>query len=977
MNGGILTNAKNKSCETRLSCNSVVTKVPFKTPADIKLLHQNMQCLRNKTLEAELLLAEVDPDIVCFTEIGLSEDEFEMVNLGGFSALSCSTRENYAHGGVGFFVRDTLRGREIPQIKSFGTESHFEATAVTIGSKKDYNELCYLGIYRSPNGSVDIFLEKLPLMLSYLFSRFSNVLVCGDINLDLLSDGMKNKIYTDIMQSFGLRSLINTATRVCRTASTLIDHVYTTLAEDVCSAIVLSTAVSDHDTQLCTVKGFSAKADDSQPIFEFRRTFHPIKIEKFTGAIVNEDWEAVFHAHGVNEKMQAFKEIFMSYFELYFPLKYQRVNTPRKLNWVTKGILKSRETLAALSQLARLSNNPSLQDRFRSYRAVYRKVLIAAKKLTVNNLIKNSDCTSKRMWDIINLEKGEVRKKKGLTEVKVEGAVISQSAEIAEALNVHFSSLVDKLRLDRVASHMTAVEANSLGCRSLFLDPVTVHEIEEILSSFKNKFSAGEDGIPDRLLKVCAGALALPLENIINESFSTGVFPECLKTARVVPVHKRGERDIKNFRPISVINGLSKVFEIAVYRRLMSFSIQTQAISPNQYGFMKGKSTTQAIAALLDRVFRAWEDKSYALSVFMDLAKAFDSIEHGILLGKLDTLGVRGVALDWFCSYLGGRSQFVDVDRSRSRPQLVRYGVPQGSVLGPLLFNIFINSLIDTPMQGNLVLYADDSTLVVRGASAEDLKCSSYTDLTYLAEWLHENRLHINVDKSKYVLFRTKNKPDIDLDVVLDNDELGRVPSIRLLGMLVDESLCWDEHVDHLCKKLNSALHLLRKLSYFCHTEVLLTVYYSLFLSHARYCLPVWGGGSSFNMNRVFLLQKQAVRVISGLLFNESCKTVFTRLGLLTLPSLYIFEFIKFVIQSGSGNSVAKVTGRATRQVADFYVPTCRLEKSKSNVNYAGLHLFNCLPGVLKAKRGERDFFPLLKSYLIAQECYSVGEFTD
>ena len=352
-----------------------------------------------------------------------------------------------------------------------------------------------------------------------------------------------------------------------------------------------------------------------------------------------------------------------------------------------------------------------------------------------------------------------------------------------------------------------------------------------------------------------------PLCDLVNSSLEEGVFPEPMKVARVVPKFKRGGRDDwSNWRPISVLTSISKLFELVMARRLYSFLDDCGIISDSQHGFRKARSTSSAVAEFLHKVHIAWEEKKYALGVFMDLSKAFDCVRHDLLLEKLEALGIRGVVLKWFRSYLEGRQQFVEVHGSKSSMLNVKFGVPQGSVLGPLLFLIYINDLEAHVKLGKLVLFADDSNLITTAACSEDLETATFIELANIQQWFQENGLVLNADKSTYILFRHRNKPDIDPTVMIGGEVLERADSGMFLGIGVDEHLNWSCHIDKLCKKLSSTIYLLRNMRPYCDDAMLTSLYHSLFVSVARYGIANWGGGSASNMYRVLILQKRALR---------------------------------------------------------------------------------------------------------------------
>ena len=326
----------------------------------------------------------------------------------------------------------------------------------------------------------------------------------------------------------------------------------------------------------------------------------------------------------------------------------------------------------------------------------------------------------------------------------------------------------------------------------------------------ETKTRSGNDNISSKLLKILNHSVSTAISIVINKSLSTGTVPNTLKIAKVIPIYKAKDKtDMGNYRPISLLPSISKVLEKIVHSRLYKFLTNNKILSENQFGFRPSRSTVDAVCKLTSDVLSASETNQYTLAVLLDLSKAFDTINHEILLNKLNHYGIRGVALEWFRSYLTSRRQFVSYHGCTSASQTVTCGVPQGSVLGPLLFIIYTNDLPVSLEHSKSILFADDITLYHSHTDKAILRQSIEHDLKLLNDWFCSNKLSLNVPKTHFMVFCPKKRNDIsDLETLnLGDKSINRVNTAKFLGIYIDDELEWGEHIDHVANKLASGTY--------------------------------------------------------------------------------------------------------------------------------------------------------------------------
>ena len=396
------------------------------------------------------------------------------------------------------------------------------------------------------------------------------------------------------------------------------------------------------------------------------------------------------------------------------------------------------------------------------------------------------------------------------------------------------------------------------------------------------------------------------LTYIFNLSLCQGKFVTAFRHVKVVPIHKNGDvQNLNKYRPISLLSSFSKILEKIVYKRLYSFFDRFNLFSNSQFGFRRGHSTSHANCLLVDKVAAAFEKKEFffffskaasrLLGIFLDLSKAFDrpTINHKILLHKLNHYGIRGTALNWFMSYLTGRTQQVCYNGvASSNINEINLSVPQGSILGPLLFIIYVNDFPNCLKYGTSLSFADDTSIFISGKTARTLFDKGNDELCNIDNWLVANKLSLNANKTKCVHFKTANSktPPSDLNLVIRNVIIERVSSVRVLGTIIHENLSWKEHMLALKSKLRATLGAVIRVKPYLNKHFLLSIYHSLVISRIRYCIINWNHGNSTILYQLQGICNEFIRLTLGLSRNEDVLPIMKQHNLLTINDIFKYE---------------------------------------------------------------------------------------
>jgi hypothetical protein len=575
----------------------------------------------------------------------------------------------------------------------------------------------------------------------------------------------------------------------------------------------------------------------------------------------------------------------------------------KKNDWITLGIIKSIKYKDKLYKKLKNMKTPCTKRtnaliNLKTYEKILKKMIKLAKQRYYHNLFKKYNGNIKETWATLSQLIGRKKKKKEFSKCFIHNdKMIIDKNNIANEFNRYFANVglntANNIKYEGEKDY-TIFLKNKPNCNLTF-QTIDKEVVENVINQLKPKQSTGYDNISANLLKHITNEVSSALALIINQSFITGIFPSKLKIARILPLFKKeNEQLLTNYRPISLLPVISKIFERVMFTQLHTYFKTNDLFCKNQYGFLQGLSTELAAMELTDRIIKDMDAGKIPLNIYIDLSKAFDTLDHSILVQKLKFYGVNGSALNLFKSYLKNRKQYVDWDEHNSDFMDISTGVPQGSILGPLLFIIYINDIPNSTEKFHLIMYADDTTMYIpidnTSLSSQELTTTLNNEMGNISDWFKVNKLALNEKKTKYMLFGMPQREIKSINLKIDEKQIEMVKQFNFLGLELDNNMNWSCHINKIATKISKSIGIMNKVKYILPQHILLMLYNTLILPHLNYCLLTWGTQTT----RMFKLQKKAMRILNLSKYNAHTEPIFKMLRILKLEELYKYRMMKF-----------------------------------------------------------------------------------
>lgn len=834
----------------------------------LRVAHLNIRSVVPKFVAFKNFLIHSNIDVFCLSETWLSNAvSNDSIYIEGYTLL----RVDRLHrgGGIALYLRNNL------QFNLIQTSNVIEQLWVSLRVR---DKILIVGVcYRPPQINAKLFVDALEESLSTSMQISDSIYCLGDLNIDLLQLDFPSTGYLlSMLEALNMQQVLKDPTRISSTSASMIDLILTSDPESILSSGVGGLNLSDHELIQCTIKYETPKAE---PFFYTFRDFKKLDQRKFQEHLEALPLHNIFYIFDVDSKVSYLNNHLIALFDQHMPVKTVRV-TKKKAPWVTENVRLMMSLRDKAKANYRRTNLAQHWDYYKQMRNLTTHTISNEKRAYFKYVAANRN--SKYLWK-------ELKSLNIATKTKHE---IPQVLEDPEAINSYFIDSIPKIGADK-AELLNYYSANSL-CNSKFtFQTINTEDLCKIISNLKN-CSAGPDGLTATFVKLCCPYLLPFLVNIVNSVILQGKFPSVWKKATVIPVPKVASPSVfSELRPISILSVLSKIMEKIMEAQLREHINKHDILPPTQSGFRPGYSCSTALLCITDDIFQASDEGNLTALALLDFSKAFDTIDHEILVGILKSCGVSGGAVDLLSSYLENRSQQVRLNGITSSSRIVTTGVPQGSILGPLLFTVYTSNFHRFIKHAKIHMYADD-TQVYYSFPLKDVQLARQRlnyDLKRLADLSSQHALLLNPSKSVLLLFGKKQDRltlKNNFEISINDTPVKMSESAKNLGVIIEPMLRFRQHILKNVQKAYNGLRLLFPHRRYLLTNVKKTLCDSLVLSQLIYCSPVYSPClSQDDMNRVQRVQNSCIRFIYGIRKFQHVSHKFSELGWLKMRNRF------------------------------------------------------------------------------------------
>lgn len=904
-------------------------------------------------------------DLILIVEMGKISSKFNFFNINGYK-LFTQLRTDRKGGGIGFYIKKDIKAA----IKFTELTSDFEFLHMEITKRND-TPRNIVGVYRPPSGNKEAFYQALE---SLMMRNESNITIMGDINLNRPQDNDYNqsaKTYGSLLESFNLTVINNAITRYNKITQnhTIIDHVI--VNHDRCDVLTLTTdnivtnGFSDHNIIFIKEFGSSTEKITSTTSTQIKR----INKKKVVESIRNNIMYLPVNIYPQTMCNNIIEFISSLIHNNTISVTLKNVDPNHELpKWMD---------ITCVNYSNRVSN---LQERIHELKGQCRPTAKLETKL--RDLIKDKEnysalrakayyndkamLSTKESWKVVNHLTGRQREKNDITLLE-NGIRITDNVLVANIFQHYFMSIVGSL--DK--SPEDPVILGDRIIQTFTFDSVSTSEISNILETLDVGKATGIDGISSFILSQTSKELAKYIEILINQMLTYGKYPLKLKETIVYPIHKKDSKlNKENYRPVSVTNSLDKVIEEALLNQLNDFFSKHEILDRYQYGFKKRRSCEDILSKVLSIVSNIIDKRRTSIMISLDLSKAFDTVNHKILLAKLEHYGIRSKAYELLEDFLNNRVQYVKVNNAISFIGHLKRGIPQGTQKGPTLFSIYTNDMKELETHSRILKFADDTVLVfdIDPSQLEEASKQIHEDITLINEYYENNRLTLNLKKAQALIFG--NVPQ-SLRTVLNDFKITPVENMKYLGIMIDDKLNFQTALSTLRKSLNQAIGAAYVMRQTLTVKPLMDFYFGHFQSHVTYCNFFLIRLTSKDIADLQILQNKILKLIHNLPPRTNTHEIYDKYAKNVLPIMgLIFKSICVMIKKSlieQDAALVHIEQLRSNRVNKLKIMNYNTKIRGNDIEIIGVQIYNSLPDELRLIGSLNLFKSRIKSFLLSK----------
>lgn len=887
-------------------------------------------------------------DVLVLTEARITADiENEEIQLQGYKIIRCNS-ENRHTGGIVCYVKNNIKYEII-------CNEHYDKVLWMLCVK--IKSMIFVLLYRSPSSSIAEFLMHLNNIMENLpMLKVKYVYVMGDLNIDMSKNSFYEHRLLKQMNDIGLKQIVNEYTRVTQESKTIIDVVFTNNTEtDI--EIKRTPKMSDHDMVNIKIKTNKKNIKKDEKVSYKFRNKKKIENANVENLLESKEWKLT----NTNEMTNIFYCNIIDILDDIAPLE-TKISKGIKNEWFDQ------ELKEMLQKRDRAYNKCHLEDTnenwtvYREQRNLATKTIRLKKRKYYEEIIERNKNSGKLMWKAIKEVIGNKKNNNEIESICFNGITITEKENIANEFNNYFVESIENIV--ETKSNINGDISNNLCIENKKIVPLNTfrmikeEDIIDIIKEIKKDNSADE--ITMNIIKAGGAVMRREIMKIINKSIEEAIVPDRWKISTVIPVPKvSNTKKGEEHRPINMMPLAEKIMEMFIKQQFLDHLNKNDILIENQSGFRERHSCESSIQLLISKWKELIDQGKTVLTVFIDFKRAFETIDREILIKKLEAYGVVNKANKWFKNYLSDRFQQTKIGDYKSDIKQVKYGVPQGTVLGPILFITYVNDINRCIDESTILnLFADDTAISVFGDSTNEAVLQMQSELNKLEVWLSENNLFVNTKKTKAMLF-SKNENELNNKLKLFEDELEFITECKYLGIIVDHRLSFKQHATYIIGKINKKLGYFNRISENLSMWSRTLVYKSIIAPHFEYCPTILHYLNQGDKSILQILQNKGMRIILKVnqytrieVMLDALKFMNINQRLVYLNVVFIYKIIHKLLPEYMFNKIKFVRDihqYNTRSVNDIYVMRAKKTSTQNSLFYKGLVLYNSLPMSLKS----------------------------